>query len=81
MSGKIDDAVFEVISFHPNQRKRRLLKSNEIKVQGKTKVSFEEDGVDGIKVVLQKDSNDNLKEIKFICSCGQTKTILLDYET
>ena len=34
---------------------------------------------EGVRVLLKKDSNDSIKELKFVCSCGQTKTIILDY--
>jgi hypothetical protein len=44
----------------------------------KAKISCEDD-LDGVRVLLKKDANDNLKEIKFVCSCGQSKSIILDY--
>ena len=59
--------------------KSKIIKKNEAKISGKTKVSVEEESFDGVKIILKKDDLDNLKEIKFICSCGQTKSIMLDY--
>ena len=59
--------------------KSKIIKAKEVQISGKTKVSVEEESFDGVKIILKKDDMDNLKEIKFICSCGQTKSIMLDY--
>ncbi len=56
-----------------------VIKAQVAEIAGKTKISVEEESFDGVKIVLKKDDKDNLKEIKFICSCGQTKSIMLDY--
>jgi hypothetical protein len=56
-----------------------IIKKDDAKIIGKTKISVDEDGDDGIKVIIKKDANNNIQEIKFVCTCGQTKTILLDY--
>ncbi len=47
---------------------------------GKTKISFEEDENEKVKIILKKDADDTVKELKFVCSCGETKSIILDYE-
>ncbi|MCA2005484.1 MAG: hypothetical protein LDL01_06760 [Ignavibacterium sp.] len=72
--------MFEVIKSNGLKNGRNVIKSEELQLEGKTKISFEEDDIDGIKIVLNKDENNNVREIKFICSCGQTKSIILDYE-
>lgn len=75
----MQEMLFEVISSNGLKKKKNVIKSEEIQIEGKTKISFEEDDIDGIKIVLNKDENNNVCEIKFICTCGQTKSILLDY--
>ena len=50
-----------------------------MQISGSSKICFEEDHAEGIKIVLTKDADNNVKEIKFICSCGQTKALSLDY--
>ena len=67
----------EINSF--NHRNGNLIKANEIKFLGKVKLEINEDKNDGVKIIIKKDSNDNIKEIKFICSCGETKSLLFDY--
>ena len=56
-----------------------IIKKNDAQISGKTKIIVEEESEEGVKVILKKDSNDSIQEIKFVCSCGQTKTIVLDY--
>jgi hypothetical protein len=56
-----------------------LIKAADAEIRGTCKISCEDDDVDGIRILLKKDNNDAIKEIKFVCSCGQTKTIILDY--
>lgn len=75
----MQEMLFEVINSNGLKKKKNVIKSEEIQIEGKTKISFEEDDIDGIKIVLNKDENNNVREIKFICTCGQTKSILLDY--
>ncbi len=76
----MQEMLFEVIKSNGLKNGRNVIKSEELQLEGKTKISFEEDDIDGIKIVLNKDENNNVREIKFICSCGQTKSIILDYE-
>lgn len=56
-----------------------IIKKNDAQITGKTKFTVDEEGEEGVKVIIKKDSHDNIQEIKFVCSCGQTKTIVLDY--
>lgn len=56
-----------------------IIKKDDANITGKTKISVDEESEDGVKIILKKDANDNIQEIKFVCSCGQTKTIVLDY--
>lgn len=56
-----------------------VLSSSDIKIIGDVKISVDEDSEDSVNVFLKKDANDNIQEIKFICSCGKTKSIILDY--
>jgi hypothetical protein len=56
-----------------------IIKKDDANITGKTKISVDEESEDGVKIILKKDGNDNIQEIKFVCSCGQTKTIVLDY--
>lgn len=75
----MQEMLFEVINSNGLKSGKNVIKSEELHIEGKTKISFEEDEIDGIKIVLNKDENNNVREIKFICSCGQTKSIILDY--
>lgn len=75
----MQEMLFEIINSNGLKSGKNVIKSEELRLEGKTKISFEEDDIDGIKIVLNKDENNNVREIKFICSCGQTKSIILDY--
>ncbi|MCL6493816.1 MAG: hypothetical protein K6T54_03440 [Ignavibacterium sp.] len=75
----MQEMLFEVINSNGLKSGKNVIKSEELHLEGKTKISFEEEDIDGIKIVLNKDENNNVREIKFICSCGQTKSIILDY--
>lgn len=75
----MQEMLFEIINSNRLKSGKNVIKSEELKLEGKTKISFDEDDIDGIKIVLNKDENNNVREIKFICSCGQTKSIILDY--
>lgn len=78
MNDNFEDSIFREISVHGNQ-KSNVIKASESKIVGLSKISINEESHDGVKIVLKKDKNDNIKEIKFVCSCGQTKSVLLDY--
>ncbi|GAB6281319.1 MAG: hypothetical protein STSR0008_00580 [Ignavibacterium sp.] len=77
-SQEFKDTNFSEINYL-NHRNGNLIKANEIKFLGNVKLEINEDKNDGVKIILKKDSNDNIKEIKFICSCGETKSLLFDY--
>lgn len=72
------ETIFNEYYDHEHKRSN-VIKAEEARINGKTQISVEEESFDGIKIILKKDDNDNLKEIKFVCSCGQTKSVLLDY--
>jgi len=73
-----DDATFKEISFG-NKGSGNIIKSEDVEIIGATKITVEEESHEGVKIVLNKDENDNIKEIKFVCSCGETKSVILDY--
>jgi hypothetical protein len=75
----MEEALFNSITSKNNKRKSKLIKAEDVQLTGSSKIHFEEDHAEGIKIVLTKDADNNIKEIKFICSCGQTKSIALDY--
>lgn len=56
-----------------------IIKKEDAIVMGKTKITVDEDAHAGVKIVIKKDENESIKEIKFVCSCGETKSIMLDY--
>jgi len=63
----------------PAKNTGNIIKSQDAEISGITKITIDENSEEGVKVLLKKDGNDFVKEIKFICSCGHTKTIVLDY--
>ncbi|MBI9073626.1 MAG: hypothetical protein JEY94_18660 [Melioribacteraceae bacterium] len=73
------DYVFKEISYRNIEGEGNLIKAGNATIIGEAKVIIEEDSHEGVKVVLKKDQHDNIKEIKFICTCGETKSVLLDY--
>ncbi|MBI5807959.1 MAG: hypothetical protein HZA74_06115 [Ignavibacteriales bacterium] len=78
MATQFEDALFKDIFTKNKTRTGNLIKAEDVEINGKAKISCEDD-LDGVRVLLKKDANDNLKEIKFVCSCGQSKSIILDY--
>ncbi len=62
-----------------SESSKGVIKAPQAKIMGKTKITVEEEGHNGAKIIVKKDENDTIKEIKFICSCGKTKSIMLDY--
>jgi hypothetical protein len=74
-----NEEIFREITCNPSSLNGNVINSDDIKVIGTSKIAIEEDSHEGVKIVLNKDSQDNIKEIKFVCSCGETKTVLLDY--
>jgi hypothetical protein len=77
MKETFEESLYKEIEF-VNSRKG-VIKAPQAKIIGKTKITVEEEGHNGAKIVVKKDQNDTIKEIKFICSCGKTKSIMLDY--
>ena len=78
MATQFEDALFKDIFTKNKTRTGNLIKAEDVDINGKAKISCEDD-LDGVRVLLKKDADDNLKEIKFVCSCGQSKSIILDY--
>jgi hypothetical protein len=79
MNNTIEDAIFNSVTCISGSRKSGLIKAEDVQISGSLKICFEEDHSEGIKIVIIKDADNNIKEIKFICSCGQTKALSLDY--
>ena len=79
MDNNFEDALFKDVFTKNKQRTGNLLKAEDVEIKGTAKISVEDDEMDGVRVILKKDANDSIKEIKFVCSCGQTKSIILDY--
>ncbi|MGD8777598.1 MAG: hypothetical protein PVH88_01405 [Ignavibacteria bacterium] len=79
MGEEFQDAMYREISYNENKRRNSIIPSEEANIIGSAKISVEEESHDGVKIVLKKDENENIKEIKFVCSCGETKSVILDY--
>ncbi len=79
MADDFEEAIFNEFYFDHAINKGMVVKSGNAEISGKAKISIEEDSHDGIKIILKKDENDAIKEIKFVCSCGQSKAVVLDY--
>ena len=77
MKETFEESIYKEIEFVSN--KKGVIKAPRVNIVGKSKISVEEEGHNGAKIVIKKDENDTIKEIKFICSCGKTKSIMLDY--
>lgn len=77
MKENFEESLYKEIEFV--KTRKGVIKAPQAKIIGKSKISVEEEGHNGAKIVLKKDENDTIKEIKFICSCGKTKSIVLDY--
>jgi hypothetical protein len=56
-----------------------LIKAKDIELKGYSKITLETDENEDVKIYLKKDADESVKEIKFVCSCGHTKSIILDY--
>lgn len=79
MNTLIEDSIFNSIDPNSRKTKSNVIKAEDVQISGCQKISFEEEDSDGVKVLVTKDKDDNIREIKFICSCGQTKSLKLDY--
>jgi len=78
MNDSFEEPTFREVT-PPRKASGNIIKASDSELSGLTRISIDDENEDGIKVILKKDENDSVKEIKFICSCGQTKTIILDY--
>lgn len=79
MEDIFEEPIFREISDKNGSSSSNIIKADDFKVVGKAIISVDEESIGGIKFVLKKDENEVIKEIKFICSCGQSKSIILDY--
>jgi hypothetical protein len=79
MADNFDDTLFKDIFVKNKACTGNLFKQGDIDINGNIKISVEDDELDGVRIIFKKDANDSIKEIKFICSCGQSKSIILDY--
>jgi hypothetical protein len=80
MVEEFNEALYKEIYIEDEiKRKKNILKSKDVTIKGNKKISIDEELHTGVKILLEKDENDNIKEIKFYCSCGQTKSVVLDY--
>ncbi len=79
MKNNFEEPVFNEYNWNPINSSGNLIKKENAKVKGKTKIKIEEESHEGVKVILKKDEDESIKEIKFACSCGQTKTIIINY--
>lgn len=79
MANHFEDVLLKDIYTKNSINSGNLIKAQDLDLKGHTRISLEEDEHDGVKIYLKKDAADNVKEIKFVCSCGQTKSIILDY--
>lgn len=77
MEEEFKESVYREIGV--SNKSGSIIKKEDAKIIGKTKITIDEDSDEGVKVIIKKDANDNIQELKFVCSCGQTKTIILDY--
>lgn len=78
-SKQFEDYIYREVDFRV-PKSGNILKAEDVVLTGMSKLSMDEDPSESVKVILKKDKNDTIKEIKFVCSCGQTKTVILDYE-
>ncbi len=70
---------YDEITYREEGRVGNLIKAESSNIVGKAKITIDHDDADDVKVIIKKDENDNIREIKFVCSCGQTKSVMLDY--
>lgn len=56
-----------------------VLKKKAVSEIGNLKIEVHDEQDEGVKILFNKDENGEVKEIKFVCSCGETKVVMLDY--
>lgn len=76
---QFNEEVYREISQPSSFKNGNVISSEEVEIIGTSKISIEEESHEGVRIVLNKDADDNIKEIKFVCSCGETKSVILDY--
>lgn len=74
-----NEEIYKEVAYNSSSLKGNLIVAEEVEIIGSSKITIEEESHEGVRIVLNKDSEDNIKEIKFVCSCGETKSVLLDY--
>ena len=79
MKNSFEEPVFREVKSDPANSSGNYIRKEMARFVGKTKITIEEESHQGVKVILKKDEDESIKEIKFVCSCGQTKSILLNY--
>ncbi len=79
MSDEFKEPIFRELDKVSSLKSGNIIKAEKVAISGKTKITVEEESHEGVKFILKRDANDEIKEIKFICSCGQTKSLILDY--
>ena len=79
MATQFEDALFKDVFTKNKMQTGNLIKASDFEITGTVKIACEDDDLDGVRILLKKDGNDSIKEIKFVCSCGQTKSIIMDY--
>ncbi|MBL1212517.1 MAG: hypothetical protein HND52_04050 [Ignavibacteriae bacterium] len=80
MDAEFNEALYKEIYVEDEfNKKKNILKPSEVEIIGHKKITVDEELHSGVKILLEKDENDNIKEIKFYCSCGNTKSVVLDY--
>ena len=79
MSDSFAENTYREVISNNSSKSGNIIKKHEVHSSGQTKVEFHEEHDDSVKILLKKDENDQVQEIKFVCSCGETKSIKLDY--
>ncbi len=78
MDDEFLEPIYEEIAPVSSSRSN-VIKATQVQIVGKSKLTVEENSEDDVTIFLKKDASDNIQEIKFVCACGRTKSILLDY--
>lgn len=79
MKEKFSEMIFREFDHNETKINRNIIKSGNTNIKGKCKITTEEESHNGIKIILKKDENENVQEIKFVCTCGEAKTVKLNY--
>ncbi len=79
MKDNFNPILYSEVSYRDNGKKKNVIKAKQANLKDSVSIAVEEESVEGVKIILKKDKDENIKEIKFVCSCGETKSIILDY--